>query len=1418
MRAMPRTHRVVLLTAAVAAVSLLAAAPALARFHGYSGSFYGSGTSALQSPHAIAVDNSTGPSSGDVYVTDTAAFRVEKFDAEGNFILMFGKEVNKTEVEASGTEAEEDVCTAQSGDECQAGTPTGVFANPTFIAVDGSSGPSAGDIYLASELGEVVSKFDPFGELMTSWGSGGLFNLKFPEKIYGITVAVNGNLSILGGTELISLTQAGTALGSIDPPLQVYRPDGLAIDGKGNLYDVQGNSEGGALVKQYPASGQYGNITEASRRTIVAFTVDQHSDAPYAIQRGASVQQFTLPCNPVRPSFFQESPHCSVAETFGAGRLSGASGIAIDDADGDAYVADTGHRRVAIFRGIPPTRPTISESVSSVHTESATLHALIGSTGEDTTYHFEYGSSDCSGNPDPCTATASTDIGDPQSAPVSAEIGGLAPDTAYHYRVLATNALGTSEGPDRTFTTYPSLSGADRCPNALVRQQTEAASLFDCRAYELVSAANAGGNSVASDLIAGQEPLAGYPEIDGRVLYATASGGIPGAGKPTNMGGDPYLAVRGSTGWSTEYVGIPADINQETGPFASTLGEADPSLGAFAFAGSKLCSPCLDGETGLPVRTQNGELVQGMAGSLDPGPGANADILVRKRFSADGTHLIFGSTSQFEPDATPGTPTIYDRDLVTDTTKVVSKLPGGGNIPCISDCSGIDGVAELGLSADGSRVLIGQLLHTDAEGNRYWHLYMNVGDSGETIDLTPGTTTGALFDGMNAEGTKVYFTTKDALATAADQDTDHSADIYRADVSASAATLTRVSIGSEGTGNTDACDPFANSRGIHWNSVGPEANCDAVAIAGGGGVAADSGDIYFLSPELLDGAANGTRNAPNLYFATPGQAPRYVSTLESSLNGPTPASTHHPFLHDFGGSFTNATATAIDSSDGDVYVLDTTAGVIKKFDAEGNPVSSFGDTKPSPDGILSGLETPAGSFELSNFFAKVTSIAVDQASGDLYVPDLSHNVIDVFDSSGAYLRQIGGLSFPTSVAVDPGDGDVYAASDSLFGGHHLQVFDSAGNPLAAPSVIGNPSSFAVDSTGTLYVGNGSEVVAYQVSTGNFLAQVDAHPATGLAIDPADDDLYVDEGNQISQFDPAGNRVGSPSGQANLGGSLGLAADSGSLFASNGTSVAAFGPPALDPSPAVDNPAVVDSLNGSEAPDSAAFEVSPSGDDAVFTSTLPLTGYENAGFSEVFRYQASSGSLNCASCDPAGAAGAGNARLASDGNSLTADGRVFFTTPQQLVLRDVNGKQDAYEWEGGKVQLISSGTGPFDSGLLSVSTDGTDAYFFTRDSLVSEDENGSQMKIYDARAGGGFFVIPPRPSCAASDECHGAGTAAPLPPVVGSVAGSPHNVPAPTKCKPGFVDKHGRCARKPNRKRRHPGKHHRRAGHNRGGAK
>jgi hypothetical protein len=174
-----------------------------------------------------------------------------------------------------------------------------------------------------------------------------------------------------------------------------------------------------------------------------------------------------------------------------------------------------------------------------------------------------------------------------------------------------------------------------------------------------------------------------------------------------------------------------------------------------------------------------------------------------------------------------------------------------------------------------------------------------------------------------------------------------------------------------------------------------------------------------------------------------------------------------------------------------------------------------------------------------------------------------------------------------------------------------------------------------------------------------------------------------------------------------------------------------------------------------------------------------------------------------SCTITNAQATGDATLSTEGLNVSNDGRVFFTSTEPLVLRDTDGRKDVYEWEDGHLQLISSGTSQFDSGLLTASADGKDAYFFTHDTLVKEDTNGSVNKIYDAREDGGLFVLPEPPQCAASDECHGAGSKASPSPSVSSIAGTPGQFQQPesNKCRRGQVKRHGHCVRRKHRNKR-----------------
>src|SRR5437870_2645338 len=87
-------------------------------------------------------------------------------------------------------------------------------------------------------------------------------------------------------------------------------------------------------------------------------------------------------------------------------------------------------------------------SASSVSATTANLNGSVVPNGQETSWHFEFGTSTSYGI---ATATKSAGSGT-SSTNVSAAVAGLTPGTTYHYRLVATNAAGTTPGGDRTFT------------------------------------------------------------------------------------------------------------------------------------------------------------------------------------------------------------------------------------------------------------------------------------------------------------------------------------------------------------------------------------------------------------------------------------------------------------------------------------------------------------------------------------------------------------------------------------------------------------------------------------------------------------------------------------------------------------------------------------------------------------------------------------------------------------------------------------------------------------------------------------------------------------------------------------------------------------------------------------------------------
>ena len=124
-------------------------------------------------------------------------------------------------------------------------------------------------------------------------------------------------------------------------------------------------------------------------------------------------------------------------------------------ANGNLWFTEAGaHGQIGTLTVAPGAAP----GTASPTEQTAILKGLVTPNSQATSYRFEYGPTASYG-----TLTTSGSAGSGASqVPVSASISGLTAHTAYHFRVLATNASGTTYGPDTTFTTTkaPSASSA----------------------------------------------------------------------------------------------------------------------------------------------------------------------------------------------------------------------------------------------------------------------------------------------------------------------------------------------------------------------------------------------------------------------------------------------------------------------------------------------------------------------------------------------------------------------------------------------------------------------------------------------------------------------------------------------------------------------------------------------------------------------------------------------------------------------------------------------------------------------------------------------------------------------------------------------------------------------------------------------
>jgi len=469
-----RIRFVLAVLAATFAISAATASAAQVRV--FTGTF-GSATSTTADPYplntgwGVAVDTSSGPSQGDVYLTDGVNHRIEKFDSSGHFLLMLGKEVNRTAVEESRA-SEENVCPAAGhpADVCQpgtAGTAPGSFGGGAngepgilSLAVDGSSGPSAGDVYVGDYSDGKVSKFDESGHLISSWATGGQLDgsgVTHPPapvsgpfgKVNGIAVDPAGNLWVRGSAAVFEFKQDAGFATDWQPlnPLGGNAAEGVsgfAVDSKDDIYLNEG------VVLKFGSTGtQIGPVDrDGTGELTEAIAVDPSTDDLYVKENGSTkvIQRYDSSCH---PQAFAPVP-CVPAETFASPNLPFGRGLTIDSStpaktlyaiqqntkvEGGAFVAAFAIETVPDATTLKPsaTTPTTATLAGTVNPAGVELKA--GAEG----CRFEWGETTAYGNTAPCDKAAAQ-IGSGTS-PV--EVHAIIPIQAahtYHYRFVAANA------------------------------------------------------------------------------------------------------------------------------------------------------------------------------------------------------------------------------------------------------------------------------------------------------------------------------------------------------------------------------------------------------------------------------------------------------------------------------------------------------------------------------------------------------------------------------------------------------------------------------------------------------------------------------------------------------------------------------------------------------------------------------------------------------------------------------------------------------------------------------------------------------------------------------------------------------------------------------------------------------------------
>jgi hypothetical protein len=429
-------------TVATAALLALGAPSALAAPPAEFGA-EGPGAGEFEEPEGIAIDQE----SGDVYIVEEQGNRVDRFSESGAFELAFGWGVvdSSPELQVCGPQAPSPSASCRRGIK---GSGIGQFKEPAGIAVDNDPlSSSHGDLYVVDRGNQRVEKFGPDGEFILGFGEAGSGPGQFEGLgIHAVAVGPSDTVYVADIERVQKFSPAGALEGEIALP-SIGGIEDLLVDSVGDLY-VLPELEGQGVRKFDGTGTELGSPRDPGLGG---------TEPAIAIGPG---DELIVNDPLIKGRIFAYDS--SGAQLSSQPQGKDARGIAYAEGPAALYVIHKHPARVLTTTLATPGTPLIiedSEAANEVGTQGATLNATVNPEGgEETTFHFEYGT-EAGVYPEETPEEAlGTGEGFEDIAAAKA-IEGLAPRTTYHFRVVATNKEGkTAAGPDQSFETLPPVS------------------------------------------------------------------------------------------------------------------------------------------------------------------------------------------------------------------------------------------------------------------------------------------------------------------------------------------------------------------------------------------------------------------------------------------------------------------------------------------------------------------------------------------------------------------------------------------------------------------------------------------------------------------------------------------------------------------------------------------------------------------------------------------------------------------------------------------------------------------------------------------------------------------------------------------------------------------------------------------------